>query len=55
MNKLESELRAAQVKEKAIDDQEQFLLNELAAQVSDLDCKSHPLLVFLYLYPDVIC
>lgn len=44
---LEGELKTAQSREQLANDREDFLLNELAAQVSDLDCnkfRSSPVL-----------
>ena len=40
VKELENQLKAAYSKEQLADDREEFILNELAAQVSDLDCKS---------------
>ena len=37
---LEAELKESHSKEQVASDREDFLLNELAAQVHDLDCKS---------------
>ena len=39
VKELEKQLETANSKLQIADDREEFLLNELAAQVSDLDCK----------------
>ena len=39
VKELEKQLKAAYSKQQIADDREEFLLNELAAQVSELDCK----------------
>ena len=50
---LEAELKMAQSWEQLANDREDFLLNELAAQVSDLGCKSRSFLVPFHLRHNV--
>ena len=60
VKELEGELKACQSREQLANDREQFLLTELAEQVSDLDCKfatfsgcflAVSFLIFVYRYP----